>query len=198
MPSLSNNLYLERCPHCSIADPHLVVTQHFKTTNHSGKTERLWYIYVCQSCGNVISAWARQAGLEVIKMFPETRDLVSEDIPERAQEYLKQAIDSISAPAGAVMLAASSVDSMLKSKNYTDGNLYSRITKAKDDGLITAEMAEWAHEVRLDANDQRHADDTAALPSDDDARKSIEFAKALAEFLFVLPAKVKRGRGKKD
>ena len=56
-------------------------------------------------------------------------------------------------------------------------------------------MAAWAHEVRLDANDQRHADEGAPLPAEADAAKVIEFAKALAEFLFVLPARVARGRG---
>ncbi|MNW06866.1 hypothetical protein D3C71_2033470 [compost metagenome] len=56
-------------------------------------------------------------------------------------------------------------------------------------------MAAWAHEVRLDANDQRHDDEDGALPDEADARKSIEFATALAQFLFVLPARVARGRG---
>jgi hypothetical protein len=92
------------------------------------------------------------------------------------------------------MLAASSLDSMLKVKGYTTGSLYSRIDEAAKNHLITEEMAAWAHEVRLDANDQRHADDTADLPSQKDANKAIEFAQALAEFLFVLPARVARGR----
>ena len=92
------------------------------------------------------------------------------------------------------MLAASSLDSMLKAKGYTDGSLYTRIDKAAADHIITEEMAAWAHEVRLDANDQRHADDSADLPKPNDANKAIEFAQALAEFLFVLPARVARGR----
>jgi len=71
--------------------------------------------------------------------------------------------------------------------------LYSRIEKAATDHLITAEMATWAHDVRLDANDQRHADEDASLPSQSDAQRAIDFAKALGMFLFVLPARVKRG-----
>lgn len=54
-------------------------------------------------------------------------------------------------------------------------------------------MARWAHEIRLDANNQRHADLNAALPTENDARKCIDFAMALAEFLFVLPERVERG-----
>ena len=125
-------------------------------------------------------------------MFP-LPDHIDSSIPSRAREYLKQASETIHAPAGSIMLAASSVDSMLKDKGYTSGNLYSRINSAKEDHLITEGMAEWAHEVRLDANDQRHADQSADLPNEEDARRVIEFAKSLAEFLFVLPSRVQRG-----
>jgi hypothetical protein len=92
------------------------------------------------------------------------------------------------------VLAASSVDAMLKDKGHRDGNLYSRIDQAAMAGLITNEMAAWAHEVRLDANDQRHADEAAPLPTEDEADKTIEFAQALGQFLYVLPAMVTRGR----
>ena len=62
--------------------------------------------------------------------------------------------------------------------------------------LITNEMAIWAHEVRLDANDVRHADENAPLPDVNDAKKCVEFTKAIAMFLFGLPSMVERGRGK--
>ena len=54
-------------------------------------------------------------------------------------------------------------------------------------------MAKWAHQVRLDANDQRHADESAPLSTKQDAERSVRFALALAEILFVLPARVTRG-----
>jgi len=92
------------------------------------------------------------------------------------------------------MLAASAVDAMLKEKSYTEGNLYSRIDRAAKDHLITKDMAEWAHEVRLDANEQRHADPAARLPDTQAAQRCIDFATALGAFLFVLPSWVARGR----
>ena len=91
------------------------------------------------------------------------------------------------------MLAASAVDAMLKAKGYKTDSLYKRIQQAASDHLITEEMAKWAHQVRLDANDQRHADEAVPLPTSTDARKSVDFAKALAIFMFVLPSRVQRG-----
>ena len=127
------------------------------------------------------------------RVFPEP-SVVDEKLPSPAREYLIQAIDSLASPAGAVMLAASAVDAMLKSKGYTEGNLYPRINKAAGDHLITEEMALWAHEVRLEANDPRHADISNPLPTQQDATRSIDFVQALAQLLFVLPERVKRGR----
>jgi hypothetical protein len=103
-------------------------------------------------------------------------------------------MSSLHAPTGAIMLTASAVDSMLKDKGFKDGSLNVRIDAAAKSNLITQEMAAWAHEIRLDANDQRHADENAELPTEGDAEKVIEFANALAQFLFVLPARVERGR----
>lgn len=137
-------------------------------------------------------ACAGQFGIEAQEVYPEPK-IVDDLIPDRAKEYLRQAIDCIHSPAGAVMLAASSVDSMLKEKGYKEGSLYKRIEKAAEDHLITQDMATWAHEVRLDANDQRHADENAVLPSEVDAKRVIDFVTALAQILFVLPKMVQRG-----
>ncbi len=91
------------------------------------------------------------------------------------------------------MVCASAVDAMLKERRLVEGSLYARIDKAAKDHIITDDMAKWAHHVRLEANGQRHADEEFALPTKEDAERSLEFALALAEFLFVLPARVTRG-----
>lgn len=192
MVLLQNNLELDRCPHCSVAKPNLRAMQQMETNNHAGNNRRIWFIYKCSSCGGIVTAWSVTQGGVCQEIFPSSRE-VERDIPDRAKSYLQQAIASIHAPAGAVMLAASSVDAMLKTKGYSDGSLYKRIEKAVEDNLITQNMAAWAHDVRLDANDQRHADGEAELPSTDDASRAIDFTVAFAEYLFVLPSKIQRG-----
>jgi len=139
-----------------------------------------------------VTASAQEWARTVIEMFPSQVE-ADEAIPSKARDYLNQAMDSVQSPAGAVMLAASAVDEMLKQKGYKEGKLYPRIKKAEKEHLITKEMARWAHQVRLDANDQRHADENTNLPNEEDAKKSVGFANALAEFLFVLPSRVTKG-----
>jgi hypothetical protein len=191
----ANQLTLDRCPHCSIAHPRIGAVWAHDTKNFKNGGGRHWATYVCASCGGVVLAVSptNPQGADITHLWPAPQ-AVPEELPERAQAYLTQAISSIHAPVGAVVTAASSVDAMLKSKGYREGSLYSRIDAAARDHLITAEMAAWAHEIRLEANDQRHADEEAPLPTQEDAARIIEFAQALGQFLFVLPAKVERGR----
>ncbi|WP_404991334.1 DUF4145 domain-containing protein [Cupriavidus pauculus] len=88
---------------------------------------------------------------------------------------------------------------MLAEKGFPGGkgtNLAGRINDAAAKHVITADMKEWADEVRLDANAERHADTTSPEPTKEDAERALRFAEALAELLFELPARVKRGRGK--
>ncbi len=192
MPALTNIFELDRCPHCRVDHPNLQVQAAFRTTTHIGDNPRFWKAYMCSRCGGAVLASSARDDGWANEIYPDTT-AVDEAIPEPARTYLNQAIDSLHSPAGSVMLSASTVDAMLKAKLYKEGTLHSRINKAAEDHLITQEMAQWAHEVRLDANDQRHADERVSLPTSDDAKKCIDFVLAFGEFLFVLPSRVKVG-----
>ena len=192
MAFLEIQLELERCPHCQVDKPSLIQMWKNETRDHAGGCLRFWKTYKCARCGGVILAGSQEDKGYVHEMYPLGVQ-VEDDLPTRAKEFLSQAISSLNAPAGSVMLCASAVDAMLKEKNHKEGNLYSRIDKAATEHVITQDMATWAHEVRLDANDQRHADETAFLPSEADAKKCIQFVAALGQILFVLPAMIKRG-----
>ncbi len=192
MAYLGTLLDLRRCPHCRVDNPNLMRQTQFRTSAYDSRNPRFWGIYICNRCGGVITASGWEDGAYVDEIYPSEIE-VDENIPTKAKAFLNQAIDSIHAPSGAIMLAASSIDAMLKEKGYKEGKLYGRINKAAEDHLITSEMAKWAHEVRLDANDERHADEEAELPDSKDAKKTIDFALALAEYLFILPSRIERG-----
>jgi hypothetical protein len=187
-----NHLRLERCPHCSADKPSLPVILQAATTNSEGSAKRFWRFYACARCGGVITAASNVHQKWVDEMFPQ-ETIVHDSIPHKARSFLSEALRTVNAPSACIMVAASSVDAMLKAKNYTEGNLYSRIDLAVADHLITKEMGVWAHQIRLEANDQRHADEKADLPTRQDAERCIDFAFALAQFLFVLPSRVQKG-----
>lgn len=189
------HLPLDRCPHCQISKPTMTRIWFQRTKDHYGGSERLWGVYTCSSCGGVILAAGPHTGpaSSIEDIWPKERS-APQELPTRAREYLSQAIEAIATPAGCIMLAASAVDAMLKERGLSNGTLFNRIDQAAAQHLITSEMALWAHEIRLEANAQRHADESTPLPTSQDAERTLEFAYALAQFMYVLPAKIDRGR----
>tara|TARA_R110002124_G_scaffold286892_1_gene469062 strand:+ start:1674 stop:2351 length:678 start_codon:yes stop_codon:yes gene_type:complete len=204
-----NFLPLERCPQCSIANPNLqleVIIYDKKTLEQSVSC---WICYQCSTCHNLVSAKANftkqqldhtpymaialAKGVPVDRIMPELKG-VEDDIPARARSYLSQAIASLHAPDGSVMLSGSAIDAMFKEKGYKKGTVNERIKQAVTDGVLTEGMSEWAHAVRIESNNPRHADLESPHSSVAQAETMIAFAKALGEFLFVLPAKVERGK----
>lgn len=185
-------LALGRCPHCSIHRPSLASQVSFDTRDHRATVLRHWRVYVCANCGGPVLA-GHPDGHPTLDEFYPSSESVAAEVPARAASFLQQAIDSAHSPDGAVMLCASAVDAMLKAHGYKGGTLYQRIDKAAAEHLITEEMARWAHHVRLEANEPRHADEDVPPSTANDARRCISFAKALAEILFVLPSRVQRG-----
>ena len=198
MSQLREQLEIEVCPHCGRANPTLNLVSTFLSTDSNSRNNPLWWgFYLCKSCGNIVTACAYRvdsnpARAQIGSIYPSI-PIISDSIPEKPRELLQQAQNSLHAPAGAIMLCASAVDAMLKLKGYKIGTLNERIDKAAEDHLITDEMSKWAHQVRLDANDQRHADEKAPMPTRKDAAVVVDFAKAFAEYLFVLPSMVTRG-----
>src|SRR5262249_11787782 len=189
---LIGNLDLDRCPHCGIARPHLA--QHTKFESLGNRGRRLWATYACTVCGGaVVAACASEDTNATVLEYHPALPTIQDGIPPRATECLKQATESLAQPMGSIMLSASAVDAMLKARGYKEGSLYTRIDLAAKDHVITEDMAKWAHQVRLDANDQRHSDEDAPLPNHEDARRCLDFAFALAEVMFVLPGRVTRG-----
>ena len=122
MPYLRGQLDIEKCPHCKVDKPSLHSLGQFQTKNYVGQNERFWRVYHCNRCGGVILASSGIDGGAIREMYPSGTE-VDESIPDRARDFLNQALNTIHAPAGSIMLSASAVDTMLKVKGYKEGSL---------------------------------------------------------------------------
>ena len=185
---------LERCPQCGIAHPRVTI----QSRHHSNM--RHYALAFCASCGGGILAISdlrdeNQLNGRIEYIYPSQQH-VAEELPERTKNYLSQAITSLHAPDGAVMLAGSAVDAMLKDKNLEEGTVYTRIDQAVEQGILTQEMGDWAHEVRLGSNRPRHADRENPHVTREQAEQAIEFTRTLGHILYVLPRRVEKGKAK--
>ena len=199
---------LARCPQCSAAKPTLHLQKVILGEYVGAEQCHGWAVFQCSSCSDICcfkGLYQQGDHYQSAEEYFSIRDQYASEVmpqmgddfsdwPERAQRYITQAVEALAAPDGAVMLAGSAVDAMLKEKGLTEGSVYSRIEKAVETHLLTPAMGEWAHAVRLSANNPRHADLAEPHATAEEARATIEFAKALGQFLFVLPAKIARGK----
>jgi hypothetical protein len=124
-------------------------------------------------------------GGEMLECWPPATT-IPEQVPEHARVFLHQAQETLVWAKVSLRFCAAGVESMLKQKGCKDGSLKARVDQAARQHFITADMAKWAHQVRLDADEHRNA-------GEHDARRCLNFALALAEALYVLPARVTYG-----
>ncbi|MBE1527413.1 hypothetical protein GGC65_001869 [Sphingopyxis sp. OAS728] len=198
---------VDRCPHCGVASPLLSISMKPQRHYRDSNADTWWHFAIeCSRChrhalcygstayGETPDIGGTPTLVRIRDIYPSV-ETASEQLPEKPKKFFQQALESRHAPDGALMLAASAIDSMLKDKGYKDGSLFSRIELASNDGLLTKEMRDWAHEIRLSANEPRHADDDYDGATVQDVDQIIEFVKALTEYLYVLPSKVSKWKG---
>ena len=188
---------LDRCPWCKTATPTLENKGNIKIDVNS----RVWCFYQCSKCLNIVMALHRLSDRGtidpgILDHLPKNEFTIDDNIPGRARALIQEAHDTIHSPNASIMVSASALDIMLHEigRPKSEGSLNRRIEIAAEQQQITEAMAQWAHQVRLEANDSRHPDgDGDRVASTDDAEQSLEFVISLAEILFVLPARVQRG-----
>ena len=118
-----------------------------------------------------------------------------EHTPENVAEFYRQGMENLP---GAYDAAGSMfrkvLDTGLKAKfpDIKKGNLKERIQKAADRHELTPELAEWAHQIRLDGNDAAHDEEVF---SEGDVKRLQTFTELVLIYLFKLPGMLKDARG---
>ena len=186
---------IPQCPHCSVSNPLLVYVwrSDHPLSRGDGKAASRWAVYRCTSCGSLVTARGHAAdnvGNPIVEAIFPPIWRPHEELPSAVARYLHQARNTLANPDASVLMSAAAIDAMRKHHKLTEGSLYGRIDKAVAEGILTAKMAQWAHRVRLDANNPRHADEAKPHMTDDEARRAFDFAEALGEFLYILPSRM--------
>lgn len=196
-----------RCPRCNVSFPSFRILGKFNQVSLEKQGQSGWHyysgLYKCTTCDRCVvaesvdtsSGTSSQILVEHLLPLPDSIDPL---IDGKSFQFLSDALASLNAPTASIMASCSAIDAMLKDRGIgrrnDDGkerSLHGRLKDAVSEGVLTQEMADWGHRIRLDANDQRHADEEAELPTSKKASEILDLAKGLAEVLFVLPAKAK-------
>ncbi len=118
------------------------------------------------------------------------------DVPPEVQRAFLSGMDNLSRAGGAnaaAIMFRRAVEIAAKKINPNspkEDNLKKRIDDLSPD-IATPAMKEWAHHVRLDANEAAHEPEEF---SEDDAKKLHVFAEMFLTYAYTLPAMLKRAR----
>ncbi|MGP8438129.1 DUF4145 domain-containing protein [Paraburkholderia fungorum] len=89
-------------------------------------------------------------------------------------------------PARIITTCRSVLEVALRELGYKDGNLLARIDKARDDGLLTESMRQWAHHARLQGSEAIHE----LSATKEEATELVAFLRLFMEVAFVLPKRI--------
>lgn len=190
-------LGVDNCPHCNVSKPLLrrvfSLVENQIAPRGDGGPPSGWSVYRCTSCGYLVTAKGKDSDTSaapfVEEIFPPLWS-VNEAVPERVAHYLVQAQRTLNSPDASVIMSASSIDAMLKDHGLPEGDLHKRIDLAVKNAILTRHIADWGKRVRLDTVNRRYAAVEAAPMEYADAKRAFDFANAMTEYLYVLPARI--------
>jgi hypothetical protein len=160
-------------------------------------------LYRCNVCvGFVHVLWSAgeyahgMSGLYNYKVLPRPlsgKPEPSPNWPDGMTRFWIQAHDSLRNENwdAANLMARSALQFVVREKGASNGNLKEQINDLGTKGVLHPLMQEWAHEVRLLANDSAHPTSPVPEPvTPQDARVIVNYLDLLLFYLYDLPAQI--------
>lgn len=123
---------------------------------------------------------------------PQTPD-APDHLPSNILRFFEQATDNLTRNYDAAgMMYRKCIEAAFKNKfpDYT-GSQFQRINKAVENGELTTDLGEWAHQIRLDGNSAVHDDDPFTKQQAEDLHA---FSEVVLMYLFTLPEMLRTRR----
>jgi len=162
----------------------------------------------CGHCGNYMFAfWSAAesgggAGIHDYKVLPWYRSTSGhpKHWPDDVGNYWVEARRSIEGGnwTAAALMARSAVQLVARSHKATGKNLKEEIDDLAAKGLILPSMKDFAHEVRVLANEGTHPQPGTKGTSEKDAKDVVEFLSFLMTVMYNLPEQIKEYRKRKS
>ena len=131
----------------------------------------------------------------VLSTYPSKKTFSApEATPDRAAKFFIEAKDDFSRGRyeTSAMNCRKVIDIATKNLQLKEEDkLVRRISALRETGLITQEMADWAHIVRIDTNGAVHSDEEFTA---DEVDQLLKFTEVFLTYSFTLPAMVKAKR----
>jgi hypothetical protein len=123
------------------------------------------------------------------QLYPIIEIEASKNAPKIVRGPYSEAIKCyrVQAYDACVIMCRKGIEAICIDKKLSNGNLFDKLKKLKDIGILSTEMYQWSDELRLLGNDCAH--DHNEIVTKEDAKDSIDFFEALITYLYQLTIK---------
>lgn len=209
--------YKHDCPYCGAKNSTFTVAGEHK---HLAKSYTWSVLLICGSCGHGAVAEINDHGhgttpmkhphdltlreqhggvFSVVGLYPKVlHPKVPSYLPDAVAKAFREGCEILDvSPDAAKGMFRKSLELGLKdlSPDVDAWKLEKRIDKMASLGLLTVDLKDWAHELRLDGNDAMH---DSGETTKEDAIQTRELTRFVLMYLYTLPESVKSMRNKKD
>lgn len=185
-----------KCPRCEVVALLVPVAEWEK------QSLVLATIYMCPNCSKPVFLDWQASYLGVPPVYPlgKPPDIHQAIPPSVASDY-KEALQcfTINAPRATVAMCRRALQtSVIEQGAKKDANLVDQIDDLNQQGKITKDLRDWAHQIRLTGNLGAHPDtDGLKDVTPQDAEEVLNFLDSYFNYVYILPAQVKKHKERK-
>ena len=201
MDLMSEKIFAEDCPYCHTREVAFTIKfiAEARRNPYTG-TESQDTFALCGKCGRaVVMTLTTQVDrldsprINISPSPPEPPD----HLPDNIRSFFQQGMDNLSGnfdAAGAMF--RKTLDVALKDK-FSDikGTFNQRIDEAAKQQGLTPDLADWAHQIRLDGNEASHGEEPF---SQEDAQRLSSFTELVLRYLYTLPGMLERAKARRE
>lgn len=161
----------------------------------------IWAIAVCPSCHNCVLLKGEPNGqsFNVKNIYPASQPSPTDErMPADIRRDIEESKLALSVGAfnASAAMSRRALQRACKTKGSKKSDLIDQINELADNKIITTDIKELAHTVRLVGNDGAHPNEVNVDASD--AKEILELAEQFMEIIFIAPAKVREIKEKRE
>ncbi len=194
------------CPHCDTRSNFNDTMMNAHT--HWGKEAERFEVAVdvlsCQNCDGVVISFRKfftERGWKEWLSYPVSLPKVDKAVPDKVAADYVSAVNclSIGEHKAAVTMFRRSLQQIMIDKNAKGSRLYDQIDDLATNGIITEDLKNWAHEIRLWGNEGAHpSKDGLDEVTEKETTEVKKFLESLFQYIYIMPATVTSSRSARN
>lgn len=152
-------------------------------------------IYQCDQCDESFLLIIENN--KIVDQYPKRTPKLDASIPTNVADDYIEAIKcfDVSAYKASVVMCRRALQTSVIGKSASKGYLNDQIDELCRKGIITAEIGQWSHEIRLTGNIGAHPDGLENVTRQE-AEELIKFMEEYLNYVYIMPAKVAAKRAR--